>query len=110
VLNLTIQRAGDDLPISSPQLDAVFRKPSRRVAERGELDAGALTVQRTGESSPLVNVVWGFANIAVGFALLRAFAPQEPDAVPGWIAVGAGVLTAGVAMSRHFGRVRGNSG
>ncbi len=61
-----------------------------------------------GESSPLVNVLWGFANIAVGFALLRAFAPHEPDAVPGWIAVGAGVLLAGVAMSRHFGRVRGN--
>ncbi len=55
-----------------------------------------------GESSPLVNVVWGFANLAVGLALLRAFAPQEPDAVPGWIA--------GVAMSRHFGRVRGNAG
>ena len=63
-----------------------------------------------GESSPLVNVVWGFANLAVGFALLRAFAPQEPDAATGWIAVGAGVLLIGVAMSRHFGRVRGNGG
>ena len=31
-----------------------------------------------GESSPLVNVVWGFANLAVGFALLRAFAPEGP--------------------------------
>ena len=63
-----------------------------------------------GESSPLVNVVWGFANLAAGFALLRAFAPQEPDATAGWIAVGAGVLLAGVAMSIHFGRVRGNAG
>jgi len=63
-----------------------------------------------GESSPLVNVVWGFANLAVGFALLRAFAPQEPDETLGWIAVGAGVLLIGVAMSRHFGRVRGNAG
>jgi hypothetical protein len=62
-----------------------------------------------GESSPLVNVVWGFANLAIGFALLRAFAPQEPDATAGWIAVGAGVLLISVAMSRHFGRVRGNA-
>ncbi len=62
-----------------------------------------------GESSPLVNVVWGFANIAAGFALLRAFEPQEPDAVAGWIAVGAGVLSIGVLLAVHFGRVRGNS-
>jgi len=63
-----------------------------------------------GESSPLVNVVWGFANIAAGCALLRAFEPQEPDAVAGWIAVGAGVLLIGVLLSLHFGRVRGNLG
>ena len=61
-----------------------------------------------GESSPLVNVFWGFANIAAGFALLRSFEPQE-SAAAGWIAVGAGVLLAGVALSSHFGRVRGAS-
>ena len=63
-----------------------------------------------GESSPFVNVVWGFANLAAGFALLGAFAPVGPEALAGWIAVGAGVLLAGVAMSLHFGRVRGNAG
>ncbi|MGO8798302.1 MAG: hypothetical protein ACLQE9_13135 [Roseiarcus sp.] len=62
-----------------------------------------------GESSPVVNVLWGFANLAVGFALLRSFEPQGAEAFAGWIAVGAGVLLAGVAMSRHFGRVRGVS-
>lgn len=62
-----------------------------------------------GESSPLVNFAWGFANLAIGFALLIAFAPQQPDARAGWIVVGAGVLLAGAAMSRHFGRVRGNA-
>ena len=51
---------------------------------------------------------WGFANIAVGFALLRSFEPQGPEAVAGWTAVGVGVLLAGVLLSRHFGRVRGN--
>jgi hypothetical protein len=29
-----------------------------------------------GESSPIVNVLWGFLNLAVGFALLGAFAPK----------------------------------
>jgi hypothetical protein len=29
-----------------------------------------------GESSPTVNVLWGLANLAIGFALLRAFEPQ----------------------------------
>ena len=29
-----------------------------------------------GESSPVVNVLWGFFNLAVGFALLFAFAPK----------------------------------
>ncbi len=61
-----------------------------------------------GESSPTVNVLWGFANIAVGFALLRSFKPQGPEAVAGWIAVRLGVVFAGVLLSRHFGRVRGN--
>ena len=61
-----------------------------------------------GESSPTVNVLWGFANIAVGFALLRSFEPQSAQAFVGWIAVGLGVLSAGVPLSRHFGRVRGS--
>ncbi len=61
-----------------------------------------------GESSPTVNVLWGFVNIAVGFALLRSFEPQGSEALVGWIAVGIGVLLTGVLLSRHFGRVRGN--
>jgi hypothetical protein len=63
-----------------------------------------------GESSPLVNVLWGFANIVVGFALLRMFEPQGQEEVAGWIAVGAGVLLLGVLLALHFGRVRGNEG
>jgi hypothetical protein len=59
-----------------------------------------------GESSPLVNVLWGFANLAIGFALLRGFAPQGDGAFIGWLIVGAGVLLAGVFLARHFGAVR----
>jgi hypothetical protein len=59
-----------------------------------------------GESSPLVNVLWGFANFAVGFALLRSFQPGGEGAVVGWLVVGAGVLLAGVFLARHLGAVR----
>jgi hypothetical protein len=61
-----------------------------------------------GESSPVVNVLWGFANFAIGFALLRASGLLASDAAPGWLAVGVGVLAAGFFLSFHFGRVRGN--
>jgi hypothetical protein len=59
-----------------------------------------------GESSPLVNVVWGFANLAVGFALFQSFTPEGDGAVAGWLILGAGALLAGVWLSTHFGRVR----
>ena len=59
-----------------------------------------------GESSPIVNVLWGFANLAVGLALLSDW--PESDATVGWLVVGAGVLAAGLFLSSHFGRVRGN--
>ena len=59
-----------------------------------------------GESSPVVNVVWGFANLAGGLALLAHFAPS--DAL-GWGALGAGSLLLGVLCASHFGKVRANA-
>ena len=57
-----------------------------------------------GESSPVINVVWGFGNLAAGAVLLRFF---WPAAWAGWCVVGAGALLLGVMMAGHFGRVRG---
>jgi hypothetical protein len=57
-----------------------------------------------GESSPLSNTLWGFANLGAGFVLLWLFAPQ--GFVAGWIAMALGVLLAAVWLSTHFGRVR----
>ena len=34
-----------------------------------------------GESSPLVNVLWGFANLAAGFAIFWSFQPKGADVV-----------------------------
>jgi hypothetical protein len=59
-----------------------------------------------GDSSPVVNVVWGFLNIAVGFALLWSFAPKGSDVVAEWAIVGLGVLLMAVLLARHFGGVR----
>ena len=64
------------------------------------------TPRGVGESSPLVNVLWGFANLAVGFALLWSFAPKGADVALEWAIVGLGVLVAAVVLARHFGSVR----
>jgi hypothetical protein len=59
-----------------------------------------------GESSPVVNVLWGFLNLAVGFALLFAFAPKGADVIVEWAFVGLGALVIALYLARHFGQVR----
>ncbi len=59
-----------------------------------------------GESSPLVNVYWGFANLAGGAALVMRFAPQD---CLGWAALSAGSLLMGTQAAIHFGKVRANT-
>jgi hypothetical protein len=59
-----------------------------------------------GETSPLSNAIWGFANFVAGFLLLWFFPPQGFEALAGWLAVGLGVLLTAMWSSRHFGAVR----
>jgi hypothetical protein len=59
-----------------------------------------------GESSPLINVLWGFANLAAGFILLWFFGPRGFEEPIGWIVVGLGVLVGAVGLSVRFGSVR----
>ena len=59
-----------------------------------------------GESSPVVNVLWGFLNLAVGFALLFEFAPKGADVVLEWVFVGLGALVMALFCAWNFGRVR----
>jgi hypothetical protein len=56
-----------------------------------------------GESSPLSNTLWGFANLTIGFFLLLCFAPQ--DSAAGWVFVALGVLLSAIWLSSFFGRV-----
>jgi hypothetical protein len=64
------------------------------------------TPRGIGESSPLVNVLWGFFNLALGFALLWSFAPKGADVALEWALVGLGILLSAVFLAWHFGRVR----
>lgn len=59
-----------------------------------------------GDSSPLLNVLWGFGNLVAGTLLLHFFWPRGDAAWVGWMDVGAGVLLLGVQAATHFGKVR----
>ena len=58
-----------------------------------------------GNSSPLVNVLWGSANLFAGVALMIAWLPGQ-GMWPGLGAAGLGWLAIGVFAARHFGAVR----
>lgn len=61
-----------------------------------------------GESSPLVNVLWGIANFIIGALLLsvgRFTAGLNADTS----AFVIGILLCGAGLSWHFGRVRNPS-
>jgi hypothetical protein len=59
-----------------------------------------------GESSAIVNVLWGWFNFAVAGALLRYFFPPLPPPLGGSIATALGVLVAALWLARRFGKVR----
>ena len=62
-----------------------------------------------GESSPLVNVLWGMANLVIGYALLFGVGTFAIGLSRDALVVGLGVLITGVGLARHFGRVREGS-
>ena len=63
-----------------------------------------------GESSPLINVLWGFGNLVAGALLLRFCWPVGDDAWTGWGVLCAGALCLAVQASIHFGKVRAGRG
>jgi len=60
-----------------------------------------------GDSSPLVNFLWGFFNLAVGIALL-IWEPVTVGFTPDFATLSAGFLAIGMMTSLHFGNVRKN--
>jgi hypothetical protein len=58
-----------------------------------------------GLSSPVTNVLWGFANFLGGGLLLGAMAPYQPGYNGETAAVALGALVLAMALAWHFGRV-----
>ena len=59
-----------------------------------------------GESSAIVNVIWGFVNLAIGGTLLYLFLPQLPPPWPLCATALIGALAIALWLANHFGKVR----
>jgi hypothetical protein len=62
-----------------------------------------------GLSSATVNVLWGFFNAAVGYALVARVGSFHPRAASHILAFGLGALFIGIDLARHFGRLHGGN-
>jgi hypothetical protein len=59
-----------------------------------------------GESPPLVNVLWGMANLVVGYLLIAGVGDFHNGLTFDALAFGLGAASIAVVLSWHFGRVR----
>ena len=59
-----------------------------------------------GESSPLVNVIWGMINFVIGYILIYGIGNFVGGFSLSVLMVFLGVLVAAVGLALHFGRVR----
>jgi hypothetical protein len=60
-----------------------------------------------GLSSSTVNVLWGFLNLAVGYALVCHVGVFRIEDTEDALAVGTGGLAISLFSARHFGRFHG---
>lgn len=61
-----------------------------------------------GNSTPVANILWGFANLVVGYVLIELWTALPPRRDGDLAAIFAGALLAAVLLARHFGRQRGD--
>jgi len=59
-----------------------------------------------GKSSPLVNVLWGMANLVIGYVLLFGVGEFAGGLSVDALVVALGILATAVGLARHFGHVR----
>ena len=87
-----------------------FWPTASRISFRGSAATGSrrpfASPPGVGESSPVVNVLWGFLNLAIGFALLFAFAPKGRGRRARMGVRGARRALIALFCAWHFGRVR----
>lgn len=63
-----------------------------------------------GESSPIVNVIWGLFNAVVGYALIFGVGRFTLGFTRPVLAAGLGAAIISVFLASHFGRVRRERG
>lgn len=59
-----------------------------------------------GESSAVVNVLWGFGNFVVGYILVTSVGDFSPGLTIDSLLVLAGALASGILGGKHFSKVR----
>lgn len=59
-----------------------------------------------GESSPLVNVIWGMVNFVIGYILIFGIGDFSGGLTIDMLLVALGALAATIGLALHFGRVR----
>jgi hypothetical protein len=62
-----------------------------------------------GLSSSIVNVLWGFFNLAVGYVLVCRVGDFDLHSTANVIALGFGVLLTAIMLARTFGRFHGGN-
>jgi hypothetical protein len=60
-----------------------------------------------GLSSSIVNVTWGFFNLVIAYLLICRVGDFDLRATADVIALGLGMLLAGLFAASHFGRLHG---
>ncbi len=60
-----------------------------------------------GESSPLVNVLWGTLNLVIGYLLVCRVGSFDLHRLRDVLVLGAGGLLMALMLSRTFGRIYG---
>lgn len=60
-----------------------------------------------GESSALVNVIWGLVSFVIGFVLVRGVGDFKCGFTLEVLMVTLGALVAAIGLAWHFSRVRG---
>jgi len=62
-----------------------------------------------GHSSSVVNLLWGFVNLVIGYLLVCRVGGFDLRDTGDVVALGLGVLVIGLFLSRHFGRFNGGN-
>jgi hypothetical protein len=62
-----------------------------------------------GLSSSTINVLWGFCNLAIGYLLTCRVGDFDLRSAEHALALGTGIVVAGLFLARRFGRFNGGN-